>query len=165
MRWPACLIFGYITLGVQAGLARYLAIGSASPNFVVLMVIFIAMNAPRDAALLAAFGLGMFQDVLSQQPLGLCALSYGLVAMVVVGLQQVVYRRHPLTHFSLALFSSLLTMMVIVLHIVIRGPRLWSPIPSLFYSSLYTAVLAPIVLGLLGAISGAFAFQSSRRRT
>jgi rod shape-determining protein MreD len=163
MRWLAYFILAYLILGLQIGLRGQIAIGQAWPNLVLLGVIFIAINAPRDAALLGAFGLGVIQDLTTQQPLGVFAFSYGLLAMFTVSTQQVVYRAHPLTHFSLALVGSLFTGIIMLLQGWIRGPVAPSPM-ALFYSALYTAVLAPIVLGLLGRVRRAFSFQSPRRK-
>lgn len=162
MRWLAYFILAYVMIGLQVGLGAHLMIGSAKPNLVVLAVIFIAIFAPRDAALLGAFVLGLLQDLLSSQPLGIYAFSYGLVAMFTVSTQQVVYRGHPLTHFSLALVAELMTMIVMVLHGLVRGP--WLPVFPMFYSALYTACLAPIILGLLGTMKRGFAFQPPRRK-
>lgn len=163
MRWLSYFILAYLTLGLQIGLSDYLTIGSARPDLVLLAVIFIAINAPHDAALLGCLGLGIMQDLTTQNTLGLFALSYGLVAMFVVSTQQVVYRAHPLTHFSLALFGMLLTSLVLLLHAWIRGPERLSPM-LMFYSALYTAVLAPILLGPLQRARRAFAFQPPRRK-
>jgi len=163
MRWLTYFILAYLMLGLQIGLSGHVAIGGARPNLVLLAVIFIALNAPRDAALLGSFVLGCLQDLTTQQPMGIFALSYGLVAMFTISTQQIVYRGHPLTHFSLALVGSFLTDVVILLHGLIRGPKI-SPM-ILFYAAIYTAVLSPIVLGLLQQMKRAFAFQSAPRRT
>jgi rod shape-determining protein MreD len=163
MRWLAYFILAYLTLGLQVGLRGQIDVGSASPNLVLLIVIFISINAPRDAALLGCFGLGVLQDLCTMQPLGVYAVSYGLIAMFTVSTQQVVYRGHPLTHFSLALVGSLMTSFIILLQGWIRGPER-VPFLVLFYSSLYTAVLAPLVLGALQRIRRAFSFQSPRKR-
>src|SRR5689334_580391 len=103
MRWLAYFILAYVALGLQMGLAPYLTFRGAPPNLVLLAVIFIALNAPRDPALLGCFGLGLLQDLATGQQPGLYAFSYGIVAMLVVAVQQTVYRQHPLTHASLAL--------------------------------------------------------------
>jgi rod shape-determining protein MreD len=162
MRWLTYFILAYLAMGLQIGLSGHVTIGGAWPNLVLLAVIFIAINAPHDAALLGCFTLGALQDLATQQPLGIFALSYGLVAMFTISTQQIIYRGHPLTHFSLALVGSLLTDVVILLHGWLRGPRL-SPM-LLFYSAIYTALLAPIVLGLLQLSRSAFAFESPRRK-
>src|ERR1700760_4481629 len=116
MRWISYFILAYVTLGLQIGLAPHLRYQGAAPNLVLLAVIFIALNAPPDAALLGAFVLGVLQDLLTQQQPGLFAFSYGLVGMFVVSTQQLVYREHPLTHLSLALIAGIMTACIILLH-------------------------------------------------
>ena len=162
MRWLTYFILAYVMLGLQIGLRGFFDIGGAWPNLVLMAAIYIAINAPHDAALLGCFGLGLIQDMTSEQRLGIYALSYGLVAMFTVSTQQIVYRGHPLTHFSLALVGSLLTSFIIAVQGWVRGP---SPhVMTLLYCSLYTAVLAPFVLGALHRVNRAFAFQPSRRK-
>src|SRR5947208_13176030 len=101
MRWPAYFILAYLAIGLQIGLGEYVRVGGAMPNLVLLAVIFIALNAPRDAALLGCFGIGMIEDLVGLHPLGLYALAYSLVGMFVVSTQELVYREHPVTHFTL----------------------------------------------------------------
>src|SRR5262245_14039899 len=113
MRWIVYFVLAYLALAIQVGAGPYLRWQGAPPNLVLLVVIFITINAPREAALLGALCLGFMQDLVTQSPLGLYAFSYGLVGMFVVSTQQVVYREHPLTHFSLALGGGLLTGAVI----------------------------------------------------
>jgi len=163
MRWLPYFILAYIMLGLQSGLRGYVELaGGAWPNLVLLAAIWIAINAPRDAALLGCFGLGLIQDLTTDRALGLFAFSYGLVAMFTVSTQQVVYRGHPLTHFSLAFFGSLLTSIILMIYSLVKHTG-ESPM-VLFYSSLYTAILAPIVLGVLGRIRRVFSFQPLRRK-
>lgn len=163
MRWAVYFILAYVALGIQSGLASpYMGYHGARPNFVLLAAIFVAVNAPREAALLGCFGLGIMQDLLTTQALGLHAFSYGLVAMFIISTQEFVYRDHPLTHFSLALTGGLMTGAVLCLHGWLRGPSV-SPVTELT-AAFYTAALGVVVLGLLQSVRKAFAFQSSRRR-
>jgi rod shape-determining protein MreD len=177
MRWAAYFIFAYLALGLQLGLAPEIAYHGAAPNLVLLAAIFISLNAPRDAALLGCFAMGIMQDFLSSQPPGLFALSYGLVAMFVISTQHIVYRGHPLTHFSLALVGGLMTMTVLLLHGWIHPPGAAvgvakAALPAVrispateFTRVLYTAALAPFVLWGLQRTRGMFGFQPSRRKT
>src|ERR1044071_3234499 len=114
MRLLAYLILAYVMLGLQLGLRGQIAIGSAWPNLVLLAVIFIAINAPRDAALLGCFGLGVLQDLLTQHPPGLFAFAYGVVGLAVAGTHQAVYREHPLTHFSMTLAGGIVVAIIIL---------------------------------------------------
>jgi rod shape-determining protein MreD len=177
MRWPAYFILGYLALGLQIGLAPALQFQNAAPNLVLICVVFIAVNATREPALLACFGLGFLQDMLTQQPLGLFAFSYGLAGMFVVSTQELVYREHPLTHFSVTLAAGLLVGAVMLVHGWIRPPapavhmdggqvlsavRI-SPL-QLFTTALYSAVLAVPVLAVLQRIKKIFSFDAARRK-
>ena len=124
--------------------------------------IFIAINAPRDAAVLACFGLGVMQDICSQQPLGLSALSLSLVAMFVVGFSPPIYGQHPFLHFALTFGCALMAAAVAILQGFVRGPHV--SITLLFNSALYSALVAPLVLAVLQKMRAGFAFQSSRRK-
>ncbi|HEY8665177.1 MAG TPA: rod shape-determining protein MreD, partial [Tepidisphaeraceae bacterium] len=138
MRWLAYFILAYVAVGLQTGLSGFVDYHHNAPNFVLLAVIFIAINAPRDAALLGCFILGALQDLVTIRPLGLYALSYGLVAMFVISTQQIVYREHPLTHFSLALVGGLMTGFIILINDWVRHTGT-SP-GSLFATAVYTAI-------------------------
>lgn len=163
MRTLAYLILAYLALGLQVGLSPFIRLGGAPPNIVLLAALFIALNAPRDAALLGCFALGLMQDLLTQQTLGLFALSYGLIAMVVISAQQFLYRDHPLTHLSVAIIATMICAIVLLLHGLFHSSdRI--PLSRLFYSGMYTTVLSPIILGILQSIRKMFGFHPRRAR-
>lgn len=162
MRSLPYFILAYLMMGLQIGLGGYLKIGGVAPNLVLLAVVFIAVNAPAEAALLGAFGLGVMQDLATLNTLGLFALSYGLVAMFVVSTQQFVYRGHPLTHLSLGFAGCLMTSFILLLHAWIRGPEKLG-VMMMFYHCLYTAILAPLVLGVLNWMRRSFGFRTRHR--
>ena len=176
MRLFPYFILAYVTLGLQLGLGRYADIGGGAPNLVLLAVIFIAGNAPRDAALPGAFSLGLMQDLLGPGPPGLYAVAYGLVALVVLRTQHSIYRDHPLTHLSVALSGGLLVALVVTVHGWIRpaGPEVIenglavaavrAPVGGLYVSAVYTAVIAPPVLWMLRHSRRLFAFRTARAR-
>src|SRR4029077_7453097 len=105
MRWLPFFILAYIILGLQLGLSGYAQYRGAAPNLGLLAVVFISLNAPRDQALLGSFLLGAMQDLVTLQPMGLYAFTYGLIAMLVNALSQVAYREHPLTQLVMALIG------------------------------------------------------------
>ncbi len=165
MRWLSFFILAYITLGLQTGLARAIQWDSATPNFVLIAVIFIAINAPRDAALLGAFILGALDDMTSQGILGLLAFSYALSAAMILPIARGMQRKHPATHFGLVLAAGLLTAIIVAFHGMIRPVTgsIRPPTGPLFYSAIYSAVLAPFVLAGLQRMSKLFRFQRTSR--
>jgi rod shape-determining protein MreD len=177
MRWLPYFILAYVALGVQIGLGEFVSWHGARPNLVLVAVLFIALNAPRDAALLGCFSMGLLQDLLSGHPPGLFALAYGLVALLVAGSQQGVSRDHPAVQGVLALVAGLITAIVLSVHAWVRpaGPAIADGVVSapairgpiffpLFVGAVYTALLAPLVLWGLRRFKRVFAFQQGHYR-
>ncbi|MCC7351334.1 MAG: rod shape-determining protein MreD [Phycisphaerales bacterium] len=177
MRWFAVLILAYLSIAVQSGMEGVVRWWGGGPNLALLAAVFIAVNAPRDAALLGCFVIGLMQDLVSQQPLGLFAVSYGLMGWIVNAMGQVVYRAHPLTHVALALLGSAVTVMMILLAGWLHPPTAAGvsaggavlpavrvPMGGLLSGAVWTAILAPIVLGILHRLRKWFAFESTRRK-
>lgn len=169
------ILIGYIALGLQIGLKDALSFHDGAPNFVLVAVVYLCLSVPRKPALLGSFFLGLTQDCLSQHPAGLYALSYGLTALLIRGVHQVVMGQHPLAHFSLTLLGGLITAVVLSVHSLIHPavPRTVdnnivlpalrdSPLPVLI-SAVYTALIAPGVLWLLNRARHRPARGSGRR--
>jgi rod shape-determining protein MreD len=156
----AYLILAYLALGIQVGVSPFIRLGGAPPNFGLLAALFIALNAPREPAMLGCFGLGLMQDLLTQQTLGLYALSYGLIALLVIETQQMVLSDHPLTHVIVAFLAASLCAIVLLLYSIFRlPPAMRFDVGKLSLSTLYTTILAPFVLGFLQRIRKMFGFQ------
>jgi rod shape-determining protein MreD len=175
VRWLAFLALAYVTMGLQLGLGPFIAYRGASPNLMLLAAVFVAVNAPRDVALIACFMLGLIQDLGTLQTLGLFAFCYGLIALIIVNTQQVVYKDHPLTHFSLTLGAGLATAAVIIAQGWLHPPPLMIDAKDAgkpFHISstleltrvIYTAILSPFVLGLLKYVKPMFGFAGARRK-
>jgi len=160
MRWLSFFILAYIAIGLQLGISHAMEWHQAKPYFSLLAVVFIALNAPRDATLLGAFILGILQDITSQGTMGLFAFSYGCMAIFIFSVQSAVYRKHPLTQFVLTLIGGLVTGTVLAVHDWLRGPGPGAA--GLFYSAIYTAILSPFVIGFLQRIGPVFGFDEAR---
>jgi rod shape-determining protein MreD len=161
MRWLSWFILAYLVLALQSGLGSYIAWEGVPPNLVLIAVVFMALNAPREPALLGAYFMGLMQDALTQQPLGTYALSYGLVTLLVLMSQPVVYREHPLTHVSLTLGGGAVSGLVLFTQGMIWPPR--QPVMDLVICCLYTAALSPLILWPLQKAKWLFAFQPAKR--
>lgn len=169
MRWTPYFLLGYFALATQVALSGYVDWRSASPNLVLGAAIFIAINAQRDEALIAAFLLGLCHDLFTQQPFGLHAFSYGLVGLFVVAAQPAVYRDHPLTHFSLTLAAALMCggigwaceWLYPLIHR--SAPPTRSAVLSVLGSAVYTAAAAVIVIGALTRMKRLFGFKAARQ--
>jgi len=171
MRWLTYFILAYLALGLQVGLRGFVEVRGATPNFVLMIVVFLAINGAREPVLIASFLLGVMQDLFTQQPLGTWAIAYSLVGASVYSTQEIVYPKHPLTHFSLTLLGGILAGVVLTIHGWIyplihgheTGVGAAGEIGVYLASALYSAVLAPLFLGVLHRLRKAFAI--ARRRT
>jgi rod shape-determining protein MreD len=173
VRWLSFFILAYVMLGLQIGLGSSMQIHQTEPNLLLLVAVFIAINAPRDTALAACLLLGLLQDLLMPgKPLGLATFSYGVVGMLVINTQELVYGDHFLTHFSLTLLAGLVVAVIYGLHgaiypLIHRSLKIWArpPMGTMIGGALYTAVVAPIVIFILQRMRRAFGFRSSRGYT
>jgi hypothetical protein len=99
-------------------------------------------------------------------------MAYGVVAMILSSTQTTVYRGHPLTHVSLAALGGVVTAVFLWLHSVIwAGSSAADAAPiavrlglvQLLLGVMYTALLAPLVIGPLQRIRRGFAFTPNRK--
>jgi rod shape-determining protein MreD len=176
MRWASYFILAYLVLGVQLGMAAHVQYRGAGPNLALLVVVFISLNAPIDEAFLGSFLLGALQDLVTLEPMGLYAFSYGLVALLVGRVAQVAHREHPLTQFFMTLAGGIITGFLLWIHawihpsgmamleggVAVPVVRLSGRVIAV--SILYSAILAPVVLGVLQRMAALFAFEVSSRR-
>jgi rod shape-determining protein MreD len=170
MRWLTYLILAYLALGLQVGLRGFIEVRGATPNFVLMAVVFLALNGAREPVLIASFLLGLMQDLFTQQPMGTWAIAYSLVGASVWSTQEIVYPKHPLTHFSLTLLGGILAGVVLTIHGWLyplihgreSGVGAAGVIGLYLASALYSALLAPLFLGVLQRMRKAFAFNKRR---
>jgi len=167
MRWPVYFILAYFAVAIQIGIGGHFRIWGATPNLVMIAVVFIAIHAPRDAALLGCFALGIMQDLTTAEPsrLGLYGLAYGIYALMIGGFGTPTVRGNAVMHIVLTLVCGLVTALVVLLHGWLpfaHGIRM--PVGVMLWSALYTALVSPIVLVPLNRLRKAFAFEQPRRR-
>lgn len=175
MRWLSYGILCYLALGIQLGVSAFIGPGGTAPNLPLLAAVFMASIAPRQGALLGCFLLGLAQDACSQHAIGIYALSYALLAVVVTSAVHLMRREHLLTHVLLTLLGGTIIMIIFWLnfHLAPSGqemvesssamvaPLLPAVSSGSFRSVAYTTLLAPVVLGILVRL--AFLFDAPRR--
>ncbi len=167
MRWLSFGILAYMILAVHLALTGYINWGKASPNLVLPVVVFVCINASRQHALAGIFALGLFQDLLSQEPMGMHAFAYGLAGLVVLGMQPSVKRDHPLTHMFVTFAAGLVVAAATLFndwayprlhHLESSGPSVVETVCGV----LYTALLSPLVLFPLVRLKRVFGFRPLR---
>ncbi len=138
MRWAVFLIFAVAGIVFDAGFGdvfRVEGLWDVRPSLSAVLVVFVALSAPRTLALWACFVLGLLIDLSSQHSVGGNRIVYlvgphtlGFLAagwMVVRG-RTMVFRRRPLTIGVMTLGCVLLAQAIILVVLVVRS-REWYP--------------------------------------
>ena len=162
------LAAAYLAYAFQGGLAPLWTVRDTTPSLLLILLVFVGLNAPRVATLTAALVLGLLMD-LRPGPLangavlvGPNALGYLAAGYATLQLRNFLFRQSVITLVVLILTAGALSGLVEILLLGLRGlpllagePMTWSATTQLLLrgrSLLYTAALA-IPLGLLLGLS------------
>ncbi len=159
LRWLAFIILAYVMLGLAVGLGGVARVGATPINLVLIAAVFICINAQRDPAMIACFVLGLLHDLVGGGPVGMYALAYCCVALLVAGTERSMAVEHPFTHFFVTLFGGIIVAIVVKFidawHGI--GTSLWTDLLTAFY----TAIVAVPVLWALNKFRKRFRFRTS----
>ncbi len=147
MRPLAFILLAITMLTLQSSVAPRLELVGARPDWLLLIVVFLALHARAGDAAICAWIIGGCADLMTIERLGLIALSYGLVATAIVSVRDYLFRYRGVTQFVVTLAACLL---VRVAWTVYRrtlydpaGPLVVDLMMDAVMVSIYTAVWAP----------------------
>lgn len=166
MRWfPFALLIG-VLLVLQSVVAPRLEVFGARPDWVLVVVVFLAMHAtPRDA-ILGSWVIGLCADLMTIERLGLLAVSYAIAAMAIASVRDYLFRRRAVTQFVATLLMCLLVRLAWTVYVRVMYDPGDGIIVSLgadvVLASVYTAAWAPIVHPWLLRLSRSFGMPQPR---
>lgn len=179
MNWLIFIISAYLLLALQEGLRTLLTIGDVSPNFILVLAVFVGMMAPGHVVPWALLALGVLMDL---QPgpvreatlIGPAALGYLAGSYVVLQLRTMMFRESVLALGVLVLAVGVFVELVTVAVLTARGLSVltgepiagWSAPDQLvhrFLALLYTAVLALPIGAVLFKTAPLWAFAVRAR--
>ena len=157
MRWWSFLLVSVCFLTLQAAIAPRLALGGVRPDWLLVVVVFLALHGVRRDAVVAGWILGLCADLMSVERFGLLALSYASAAWFVGSFRDSLFRHHAATQFVVTYLVSLLLQ---VLWLIYRR-SLYSTGVSivvdlavvLLLAPAYTAIWAPPIHAVLLALA------------
>jgi len=171
MRWAIFLIFAVLGIVFDAGFGdvfRIDGLWSIRPSLSAVLVVFVALSAPRTLALWACFVLGLLIDLSTQHTAGGNRIVYlvgphtlGFLAagwMVVRG-RTMVFRRRPLTIGVMTLGCVLLAQAIVLAVLVLRSAG-WYPGGVIHWTDttlgveVFRRVLIAVYSGLFGIPAG-----------
>jgi rod shape-determining protein MreD len=167
VRWIVFVVAAVVGVVFDTGLSEVLRIeklGHVRPSLCAVVAVFVALSAPRTAALWACFALGLLLDLSHPVTvvenrvmylIGPYALGYLFGGWLVVSGRAMVFRRRPLTIGVMTVLCLLAAQLVAVGFYVLRS-RAWYPGEPIFWTE--STLWAELGVRLLTVLySGLFA--------
>ena len=101
MRWLPFALLAGLAICVQTSVVPRLTVFGVYPDLMLVLVIHYTLHAKRIDGLFAGWLLGLLVDLTSVEDLGMVAVVYGLMALAVYSIRDLMFTGHPLTHFFL----------------------------------------------------------------
>ncbi len=143
----AAAILGALLL--QAGLAPYLAIGGVTPNFMLLVVVTLALTTGPTEGCIAGFAGGLLFDLLGTGPVGPMALVLAVVGYLAGLMHEQMFAEGwllPLTVMGVAALSTELAYGLLLSIMGSSEVSFWSALfTTMLPSAIYNTVLALLV--------------------
>jgi rod shape-determining protein MreD len=130
VRWPVFALFAYLFLVLEVSLRNVLMLGPIGPSFVIVLVVFISLFAPRFTALWACWVLGMLVDLCTPLMhgadrvgplLGAHALGYVFGGYVILQIRAMLFRRRAVTMAVMTVICFVAASLVVVFLYAIHG--------------------------------------------
>ena len=148
MRWISFIILALGVLVVQTSLVPWIQVLGARPDCVFILVVHLALTAPKTDALLGAWTLGLFVDLNTDLNLGLIALIYGLSALTIVEMRGLLFREHLVASLGVTFVTGLAGQSAIAVYrlLTVSGTGFFDAGGHALLTALYTALFAPYLL-------------------
>ncbi|MAY75147.1 MAG: hypothetical protein CMJ31_10595 [Phycisphaerae bacterium] len=180
MNWVSFTIVTWLFLGLELGLRDALRLGDSSigPSFVIPLLVYVTLSTPPRTATWAAAFLGVLLDlswllVRGSGPAGYVIGPYALgmivSAQLVHAARGLVIRNHPIAIAVLAGLAAMVTHIVVVALLTLRGAGIddldFSPTGQLqarLFSSIYTGAVALVLSFIFRQIEPVMGFHLDR---
>ena len=150
MRWWRLLFTVAVLLLLQTTVVPWLEVGGARPNLLLIFVVWRALRWPLEQSYLPCWLAGLARDIFSGGQVGAFAALYLALALGIDRVRRGLFVEHLLTQVLMVAAASLVSEGVWLL-VWFHRPGLgwWPTLLRLLMGTLYTAVVTPLVLGLL----------------
>lgn len=154
MRWLTFFLLAAVVLTLQSAVAPRLEVLGARADWLLVIVVFFSLYAPRREAVISAWIVGMAADLMTVERLGLLALSYALAAVGITSVREHLFRYRAATQFVVTLVVCLLLRAAWLVYRRVSYDMAEPFLADLtvdVLAAIYTALWAPLLhKGLLG---------------
>jgi len=137
-----------VATALQAGLAPYLAIGPVVPNFLLLVVITIALVEGPGAGAAVGFSAGLIFDLLGTGPVGPMVLVLALTGYFTGLMHENMFAEGwllPLTVLAIATLSAEVAYGLILMLLSVGGTFWWTFLTKMLPGAVYNTALALLI--------------------
>ena len=154
MQWLITAALFLLTLAAQATVTPRISLLDGRPDFLIILVVQLALVSPRVDSLVWSWVMGLLVDLHDGHPPGILALAYLVVAMVTHRIRSEIFAGHIITRVLLVAVADGLRHVALFLSEIIRGhpPHVLLFLRTAAISVTYTSVSAVVLLPLLGLI-------------
>ncbi len=157
MRWLAFAIVVVIGLTAQTALAPRVAVYSVRPDWLLVVVVFLALYVPSKPAVIGAWIIGISADLMTVERMGFIALSFALTALAILSIRDYLFRNHWSTQLAITLVACVSVRGVWMIYqrtMFEHSTGLASSVlVDVVLVSVYTALWAPLIHGLLNRMA------------
>lgn len=142
--------FGILVLCLavlQAGIMGLFAIGSIKPNILIIAMVFFAIYANTNEAIICSFVLGFTADIIqTAAPMGPQILSFTIIGSLLAQMNRyIAIRKMPFQSLTILIIGILVGYCSYLLNLFKDQPPVPGLFGYLFLSSLYSAVVGPFL--------------------
>ena len=154
MQWLITAALFLLMLAAQATLAPRISLLDARPDFLIVLVVQMALVSPRLDSIVWSWAMGLVADLHDGNPVGVLALTYLLVAVVTQRIRTEIFAGHIVTRLLLVAVADVLRHVALLLAEIARGhpQQILLFFRTTVISVAYTAVVAMVLLPLLTLI-------------
>lgn len=149
-----------VAILLQLLVAPNIAIGGATPNFLLIAVVVIAISSGPQQGSIAGFALGLTFDLFESGPIGPWALVLTLIGFLAGSLQRNIFAESWRLPFMIVLIASFLAQVLYGIVLVLVGSDIgfWASfvhrmLPATLYNAAVSLVLVPIAANALARSS------------
>ena len=149
MRWRNFAVVLFVVMILQVSLGRALGLGPQRimPDLLLMTAVVLAFRGPAGAGLIACWFLGLAKDLTSEALLGSYALAFGLAALLVLWLRDLLYADNTLglmlLTFAMVILVEYLALEINILRGQMSPPSGWGVWAEILFSALLTGALVP----------------------
>ena len=168
MRWLPFMLIAGVVLILQATIAPRLELYGSRPDWLLVLVVVVALHARMADAALGAWIVGACADLMTIERCGLIAISYVLLTTAVIAVREFLFCRRAITQFVVTLIIG------IVIHgawLMYRRTMYPSTLPvfddmvvRVLFVAVYTAMWAPPIHACLLRLRKPLGFTAPRFR-